>query len=209
MILPRFGKCPQLQNILGVAMMPLAAAALFLFANGCGKQATVSTPPAQAPESEMKVTASATGVLVDSPAAEFSIAPSGYVAASLVSDGRKLSLDDAAGASGVALTAAAKELPDVVFDVAHPQISAPHGRLGTRGKRIELRGKNSAAELEETLVVEVYDEFPSVALVSVSIRNSGKNEVKLDAIELDRVRFNASLPDPAVAPNDMWSSNAA
>ncbi len=56
----------------------------------------------------------------------------------------------------------------MVFDVAHPQISAPHGRLGTRGKRIELTGKNSAADLEETLVVEVYDEFPSVALVSVS-----------------------------------------
>jgi alpha-galactosidase len=209
MILPRFGKCPHLQNILGVAMMPLAAAALFLFANGCGKQATVSAPPAKAPESEVKVTASATGVLVDSPAAEFSIAPSGYVAASLVSDGRKLSLDDAAGASGVAVTAAAKELPDVVFDVAHPQISAPHGRLGTRGKRIQLSGNNPATDLEETLAVEVYDEFPSVALVSVSIRNAGEQEVKLDSIDLDRHRFNASLVDPAAAPNDMWSFHGA
>jgi alpha-galactosidase len=209
MILARCEKRARLQNLWGLARMPLAAAALFLFANGCGKQATVSAPPVPAPPSEVKVTASANAVVVDSAAAEFAIAPGGYVAASLVSDGRKLSLDDAAGASGVALTAAAKELPDVVFDVAHPQISAPHGRLGTRGKRIELRGKNSAAELEETLVVEVYDEFPSVALVSVSIRNSGKNEVKLDAIELDRHRFNAALANPAVAPNDMWSFHGA
>jgi alpha-galactosidase len=209
MILARCEKRARLQILWGLARMPLAAAALFLFANGCGKQATVSAPPVPAPPSQVKVTASANAVVVDSAAAEFAIAPGGYVAASLVSDGRKLSLDDAAGASGVALTAAAKELPDVVFDVAHPQISAPHGRLGTRGKRIELRGKNSAAELEETLVVEVYDEFPSVALVSVSIRNSGKNEVKLDAIELDRHRFNAALANPAVAPNDMWSFHGA
>jgi alpha-galactosidase len=209
MLLARCEKPVQRRNILSVARMPLAAAVLFLFANGCGKQATVSAPPAQTPQSQVKVTASATAVVMDSAAAEFAVAPSGYVAASLVSDGRKLSLDDAAGASGVALTAAGKELPDVVFDVAHAQISAPHGRLGTRGKRIELRGNNSAADLEETLVVEVYDEVPSVALVSVSIRNSGKNEVKLDAIELDRHRFNASLTDPAVAPNDMWSFHGA
>src|SRR3984885_4611055 len=209
MIPARCEKRAQLQNLVGAAMMPLAAAVLFLFANGCGKQATLSAPPAQASESQVKVTTSANAVVVDSAAAEFVIAPSGYVAASLVSDGRKLSLDDAAGASGVALTAGARELPDVVFDVAHPQISAPHGRLGTRGKRIELRGSNSAADLEETLVVEVYDEFPSIALVSVSLRNSGTKEVKLDAMELDRHRFNAALTDPAVAPNDMWSFHGA
>ena len=209
MILAHCEKRTELQNILRAAMLPLAAAALCLVASGCGKQATVSAPPAKASESQVTVNASANAVVVDSAAAEFAIAPSGYVAASLLSDGRKLSLDDAAGTPGVALAAAGKELPDVVFDVAHPQIAAPHGRLGTRGRRIELRGKDSAAELEETLVVEVYDEFPSVALVSLSLRNAGKNEVKLDAMELDRHRFNASLADPAVAPNDMWSFHGA
>jgi alpha-galactosidase len=198
------------QSMQGVASMSLAVAGLLLFANGCGKEAAVSDPrPAKAPQSQIQVTAAANGVLVDSPAAEFAIAPNGYVAASLVSGGRKLSLDDSAGASGVVLTAAAKELPDVVFDVTHPRISAPHGRLGTKGKRIELSGKNSGADLEETLVVEVYDEFPSVALVSVSLRNSGNREVKLDAVDLDRHRFNASLADPAVAPNAMWSFHGA
>jgi len=190
----------------------VSAAALLLFANGCAKESAVSTAPAksqQSPESEVQVTTTPDAVLLDTPAAEFAIAPNGYVAASLESGGRKLSLEDAAGGSGVALTTGAKQLPEVVFDVAHPQISAPHGRLGTRGKRIELTGKNSAADLEETLVVEVYDQFPSVALVSVSIRNSGKNEVKLDAVDLDRHRFNASLADPAVAPNDMWSFHGA
>jgi len=197
----RAGLRPSLRS----AGLLLGAAGLLLFANGCGKEAAVSAPPVKAPESQVQVTAGASSVLLDSPAAEFTIAPNGYVAASLVSGGHTLSLDDAAGGTGVAVTAGAKESPDVVFDVAHAQISAPHGRLGTKGKRIELTGKNSADDLEETLIVEVYDEFPNVALVSVSIRNSGKSEVKLDAIDLDRHRFNASLADPAVAPNEMWS----
>ncbi len=204
------GKPARLQSFRSIAGRSLAVAGLLLFANGCGKEATVSAPPpAQAPESQVRVAASANGVLVDTPAAEFSIAPNGYVAASLLTGGGKLTLDDAAGSSGVAVTAAAKELPDVVFDVAHPQLSAPRGRLGTRGKHIELTGKNSTAALDETLLVEVYDEFPSVALVSVSIRNSGKQEVKLDSVDLDRHRFNAALADPAVAPNDMWSFHGA
>jgi alpha-galactosidase len=196
----------RLHSIRSLAGTSLATAALLLFANGCGKEATVSVPPAaKVEESQVHVTATANSVVVDTPAAEFAIAPNGYVAASLLSGGRKLSLDDAAGSSGVAVVAAAKELPDVIFDVAHPQISAPHGRLGAKGKHIELTGKNSAADLDETLVVEVYDEFPSVALVSVSVRNAGKSDVKLDSVELDRHRFNASLADPAVASNDMWS----
>ena len=199
-----------LPSIRGAATMTLAVAGLLLFTNGCGKEATVTAPPpAQAPESQIQVTPSANTVVVDSSAAEFAIAPNGYVGASLRTTGGKRTLEDAEGASGVAVTTAAKELPDVVFDVAHPQISTPHGRLGTKGKHIELTGKNSAADLEETLVVEVYDEYPSVALVSVSIRNLGKSELKLDAVDLDRHRLNASLADPAVAPNDMWSFDGA
>src|SRR5271167_673229 len=203
-------KRAQLPFILRVASMPLAMAGLLLFANGCGKQATVNAPPAKpAQESQVQVHAAASAVLVETPAAEFAIAPNGYVTASLVKDGRKLSLDDAASDSGIQVTTAGKDLPPANFDVAHPQISAAHGRLGTKGKRIELTGKNSAADLDETLVVEVYDEYPSIALVSVSLRNSGKSQMKLDAVDVDRHRFNASLADPAVAPNDMWSFHGA
>ena len=77
----------------------VSAAALLLFANGCGKESAVRTAPAksqESPESEVQVTTKPDAVLVDTPAAEFAIAPNGYVAASLLSGGRKLSLDDAA-----------------------------------------------------------------------------------------------------------------
>jgi alpha-galactosidase len=191
------------------ARLGIAFAGLLLFANGCGKQPATTEPVAASQESQIRVTATATAVLVDTPAAEFAIAPNGYVAASLVAGDRRLSLDDAASDAGVQVTAAAKELPPVVFDVAHPQISETRGRLGTKGKRVEVTGANSAARLEESLVVEVYDDFPKIALVSVSIRNTGQNEVKLDAVDLDRHRFNASLADPAAAPNEMWSFHGA
>jgi len=173
-----FVKREQLRPTLHSRSVLVATAGLLLCAIGCGKEATVNAPPAKAPESQVQVSATANAVLVDTPAAEFAIAPNGYVAASLLSAGRKLSLDDAASDSGIQVTTAGKDLPPAIFDVAHPQISGAHGRLGTKGKRIELTGKNTAADLEETLVVEVYDEYPSIALVSVSVRNSGKSELK-------------------------------
>src|ERR1700679_3200046 len=100
MILARCEKPVRLQNLLRIARMPLAAAALFLCANGCGKQAAVSAPPAPAPESQVKVSASADAVVVDSAAAEFAIAPSGYVAASLLRGGGKNFLGGGAGGGG-------------------------------------------------------------------------------------------------------------
>ncbi|MGA8405648.1 MAG: glycoside hydrolase family 36 protein [Candidatus Acidiferrales bacterium] len=187
----------------------IAAAGLLLAANGCAKQATVGAPPAKTQESQVQVSATANAVLVDTPAAEFSIAPDGYVAASLLSGGKKLSLDDAGSDSGVQVTAAGKELPAATFDVAHPQISEARGALGTKGKRVEVTGEGAEAGLQESLVVEVYDELPRIALVSVTIRNAGEKEVKLDMVDVDRHRFNASLADPAAAPNQMWSFHGA
>jgi alpha-galactosidase len=193
----------------GAASMWVAFAVLLLLASGCGKHTAVNPPPPKTEESRVHVAATANAVVVDTPAAEFAIAPSGYVAASIVTEGRKLSLDDAGADSGVKVTAAGKELPPAAFDVAHPRISEPHGPLGTKGKRIEVTSANAAAGLEESLVVEVYDEFPKVGLVSATIRNTGKSAVQLDAVDLDRHRFNASLADPEAAPNQMWSFHGA
>ena len=191
------------------ASLWIASAGLLLLVSGCVKKEAVNPPPPKAAESQVHAAATANAVLVDTPAAEFAIAPNGYVAASLLTEGRKLSLDDAGADSGVQVTAAGKDLPPAVFDVAHPQVSEPHGPLGAKGKRIEVTGDNAEAGLQESLVVEVYDEFPRVALVSLTIRNTGKAPVKLDAVDVDRHRFNASLADPAAAPNQMWSFHGA
>jgi alpha-galactosidase len=180
-------------------------AGILLAVSGCGKDSAPNASATHSQGSQIQVSATATGMLVDTPAAEFVVSPAGYVAASLVSGNRKLSLDDPGSDSGVRLTIAGKQLSDLIFDVAHPRISVPQGRLGERGKRIEIFGTNSAEDLQESLVVEIYDDFPAIALVSASVRNAGKSELKLDAIDLDQHRLNASLADSAAAPNEMWS----
>ena len=100
-------------------------------------------------------------------------------------------------------------MADVVFDVEHPHVSEPRGRLGPKGKRIEVTGKNSPNGLQESLVVELYDDYPNVGLVSASIRNSGTSAVTIDSMDLDRHRFSAAKAESAANPHQMWSFNGA
>jgi alpha-galactosidase len=183
--------------------------AIALCAGGCGTHSTPVAPAASHQSSHVQASASADGVVIDTEKAEFVISPSGYVTAKLASGDQKLSLDDPGSDSGMLVTAGGKQSPAVVFDVAHAQISDPHGRLGAIGKRIEVAGRDSSGDLQESLIVEVYDQFPGIALVSASVRNLSKREVKLDIIDLNRHRLNASLADSQAAPNDMWSFHGA
>ena len=187
----------------------LVTLALALFAGGCGSHSAPSTPVAKPQVSQVQASATPDSVVIDTPKAEFTISPTGYVAAKLMTAGQKLSLDEPGSDSGMQVTAAGKPSPGVVFDVAHPQISDPHGRLGSVGKRIEVSGQNASGDLQESIIVEVYDEFPAVALVSASVKNSGKSDLKLDTIDLNRHRLNASLADTNSAPYDMWSFHGA
>jgi alpha-galactosidase len=201
--------CDQQPRFLNWKSRLVCIAGLILSANGCGGHSAPVSPVANSQTSHVETSATTEGVVIDTPKAEFVISPTGYVVAKLISGSQKLSMDDAGSDSGLQVEAAGKLSANVVFDVTHPQISAPHGRLGAMGKRIEVEGKDASGELQESLIVEVYDEFPSIALVSASIRNSGKSEIKLDTVDLNRHRFNASLVDSKVAPNDMWSFHGA
>ena len=159
-------------------------------------------------ESIVRVTALPDRILIDTPPAEFSVAPNGYVSATLAKS-RKLSLDDPATTPGISITASGKQIQDFVFDVSHPVLSTPQGKLGGRGKRIEIAGKSATSALDATLTVEVYDEFPSVALVSATVRNAATATVSLDTMDIDAHRFNASSADPTAAPNQLWSFHGA
>jgi alpha-galactosidase len=159
-------------------------------------------------ESHVHVTLSPNEILIDTPTAEFSVAPNGYVSADL-GKSPKLSLDDPENGAGLSVTTSGKEIRDFVFDLSRPRQSSPQGKLGARGKRIEVDGKSVMSGLEASLVVEVYDEFPNVALVSASVRNATAVPVPLDQMDIDAHRFNASLVDPAAAPNRMWSFHGA
>jgi alpha-galactosidase len=184
-------------------------AATLAFAGGCCKKAAPEPTPAGSATSVIRVSPSAGSILITTPAAEFAVAPNGYVAANLPVGQTKLSLDDPASEPGLLAVVAGNRVQDFVFDLAGAHISEPQGKLGAVGKLVEVNGKSASTGLEASLVIEVHDEFPGFALVSSSIRNAGSSEISLDQVELDRHRLNASLADSAASPNEMWSFHGA
>jgi alpha-galactosidase len=175
---------------------------------GCSKPAA-PVSVAQRVESRVHVSPGAGGVVIATENAEFTIAPNGYVSGSLATDGRKLSLDDPGNQPGIQIATPQGTLPAVSFDVAHPEVSQADGKLGDVGQRVQVHGTTPGGDVQETLIVDVYDEFPSVALVSVTIQNSGKAELALKSVDFDQHRLNASLVDAQAAPYQMWSFHGA
>ena len=189
-----------------MAALPLA----ILAAMSC----TPSSPPA--PEgimpSAVAVTVNPGGpVVIKTQTAEFDILPSGYIQAFLVKDGSRLTIDEpenGRAASGGALLSGGKELNDFNFDFSQAKVSEARGKIGTRGKRVELTAKamgKEALAVEKTLAVEVYDDFPNLAVSTVAYKNVGAGDLELDQVIEQSHRLNASLADPKAAPYRLWS----
>jgi alpha-galactosidase len=171
--------------------------ALTLF-TGCSRGTAPPGPIPSAKESVVRVELGAESVSVGTPAARFVLFPNGYLQASLIRDGKLLNLDSSSKAVG-----------DFSLDLASAKVTEAAGKLGSLGKRIEITGKSSGNGLAETLTLEVYDDFPTVAILSSSYQNSGKRAVALDTVSLADRRLDASLADSQVAPYDMWSFHGA
>jgi alpha-galactosidase len=148
-------------------------------------------------------------IVVTTATAEFQILPSGFVQATLLKDGRRLTLDEpevgsAGGSDSILL--AGKEL-DFVPDFSQAKVTESTGKLG-RGKRVEIPSRPLAptgVSLERTLIVEAYDDFPNIALVSAVYKNSGTTDISVQQVWMQQHRFSASQADPNAAPYDMWS----
>jgi alpha-galactosidase len=156
--------------------------------------------------SGLSVHTEADGVHLQTPVAEFVLDPSGYLKSSLKQDGREVSLDDPGSVTGTRVTAGHKNIDDIVFDLKTARVSEAQGKLGRLGKHVEVSGVGkSNPNLNETLALEVYDDFPALALLSASLRNDGEKEISLENISLQEHRLNASLVDGAAKPHEMWS----
>jgi len=59
--------------------------------------------------------------------------------------------------------------------------------------------------IERELVLEAYDNFPNLGLVSSTYKNSGTSDFELDKVLMQEHRFNAKQGDPNAQPYDMWS----
>jgi len=174
--------------------------------SGCQKkeESRVSQSAASR-KSAIRVNQADDGIHIQTPAAEFVLSSTGRLTAILANNGKKLTLDDPANESGQVIIAGRREVKDIALDVTHAQIKDAQGKLGKLGKQIEARGTSAGAGLEETMQLEVYDDFPGLALLSAAFRNTGQKEVSLEEVTLQRHLLNATLADPAASPHEMWS----
>ncbi len=150
-------------------------------------------------------------IIVKTPTVEFDVLSSGYIQAYLMKDGKRLTLDEpeqnAAGSSDFLLHAG-NEIRDFVMDLNQVKVSDAQGKLGTRGKRIEVTGlssKDAACRIEKRFALEVYENFPNLAFTTHAYKNVGSTEVKLDQVVFQSRRLSASLVDTKAPPYRLWS----
>ncbi len=196
---------------LSTAIMFVVLSCLAVGYMSCSQTAPPPTGIKTSPSS-IEVTVKPGGpVVLQSTTAEFDILPTGYVQAFLLREGKRLSLDDPEPVSSApldVLLTSGREIRDFVLDFDHVKITDALQNLGERGKRVEIRGRSSAGSsivVEKTLAIELYDDFPNLAVVAVSYKNPGPGEIPVDQVITQRHRINAALTDPKAAPYDLWS----
>jgi alpha-galactosidase len=190
-----------------LCVVVLTCGALLLQISSCNPESEKHAKEGTSAQiSAVNVQTETDGIHVQTSVAEFVLTPSGYLKSSLKQDGREVTLDDPGNETGARLTAERQNIADVVFDLKTTRTSEAQGKLGRLGKHVEVSGAGkSNPNLKETLALEVYDDFPALALLSASLRNDGEKEVSLENVSLQEHRLNASLVDGAAASHEMWS----
>ncbi len=175
----------------------------------CTKQAEQAKVPPSQPSSVHIDVSDGGPIVVQTSVARFEILPSGFLRASFLKDGKWLTLDEpgvgSAGGSD-SIVHAGKEL-DFVADFAQSKVIESNGKLG-RGKRVEIPGRPlapSGVPIERKLVVEAYDDFPNLVLVSTAYKNVGEADFQIDQVLMQQHRLNASQVDAKSQPYDMWA----
>jgi alpha-galactosidase len=146
----------------------------------------------------------ADGIHVKTAAAEFILFSNGYLKG-ILAGGNNATLDAPATEAGQTVVAGHKQISDISLDLTAAKIGDVEGKLGKLGKQIEVTGNSASTGLVETVRLEVYDDFPNLALLSASFQNGGDKEVALEEVTLQQHRFDATLAGSAANAHDLWS----
>jgi alpha-galactosidase len=177
------------------------------FLSGCKKAPDQEKTTGGRP-SDIKVEVRDGGpVVITTNTAEFQILPSGFLQATLLKDGKRLTLDEPGVGSAAGSDYIVHDGKDLEFvpDFGQAKVLEAIGKLG-RGKRVEIPAHPLApagTDIERTLVMEAYDDFPNIALVSVSYKNAGTTDFQIDQVVTQQHRFNSY--EVKQHPYDMWS----
>lgn len=146
-------------------------------------------------------------IILQTASAEFHILSSGYIQSFLRRQGARLTLDDptsGTGRSGGYLVSGGKLISDFKFDFGRSILTPVKGTIGPLGKRIEIPASNPEG-IQKTLAVEIYDNFPNLAVVTETYRNLSSKEFPIDRVVVNWHRLNAALVDRKTPPYRMWS----
>lgn len=149
-------------------------------------------------------------VLIENAVAEFQVLPSGYIQASLVEGGKKLSLDEPRVGAPSDSNYLLSEGTEIHFtlDFSRTKILELQGKMG-RGRRVEIPGRplgpSAKTAIQQTLAIEAYDNLPNVIFTTLEYRNDSQSDLKIHQLVAQWHRLNAGLAAPGVQPYDMWS----
>lgn len=170
----------------------------------CNKPAQTAAPAAPRTSAIKVETKSGGPIVLTTSKAEFQVLPSGAVQAFLLKNGGKLTLDAASPDSPHVLQNG--KTIHFTFDLDHATVNEASGKLGP-GKRVDIPARASESpDVQATLHVEVYDDFPNLALTSAEYRNAGATDFKIDSAIAQDHRFDGNLSGKT---NEMWTYEGA
>src|SRR5580692_10274962 len=170
---------------------------------GCQKKGESKAAPAVA-KSTVAVKVSSESITVSTASAEFRLSPSGALTAARVATEGATSLESKSPDFSQVVSSAKKEHAGVILNLDQAQVRDTTGKLGALGKHIEIAGTIPETTLTETLDLEIYDDFPNLAFLSYSVRNTGPSDVPLDWVTLQRHRFTAPV-DSRSGAHPLWT----
>ena len=189
-----------MKSSLGKFALAFGLAAALLGASCSRTKEEIKPETAATRPSDVKVQVETAGpVKITSSAAEFQVLPSGYVQAVRLSGGGSSGLDDPQGDSNYVVSGG-KET-HFALDFSGAKTEQATGKMG-RGMRVQIPGKAKEGAIEQTLTLELYDDFPNILLATAEYKNAGSSDVAVDEVVAQRHRLNSQQ---AKAPSDMWS----
>jgi alpha-galactosidase len=195
------------QNCLLVELL-LFGVTVCLSLAGCQKKEEPKPVSPAVAKSAVVVNVSNERITAITPSAEFRLTPSGALTATLVGARGQSSLEANPLDFSQIVSSSKKEHTGAHFDLAGAKVRDTSGKLGTLGKHVELTGTITETNLVETLDLEIYDDFPNIALLSLGIRNTGPTDVLLDWVKLQRHQF-ATKSDSKPRVDPLWTFQGA